>query len=169
MRAPATSITAGMHSSAARGLGVCLPLVILLLAGCGGSGDPSATGADRDGGRYEATPIDRDEFERFAGIELPDELSDLQAAKQPGPLDDSATARFVISREDVDKLRSILSEPLEEGYRAIPDTPSLGFQTGEIKRFLGASDVVAGVGRSVLVDVDDSDKAVVYVLAGTVG
>jgi hypothetical protein len=164
----AASITAAMRFSAARGLNFCLLLAVLLLGGCGGSDDPGAT-AGRDGGRYKATPIDREEFERFAGMDLPDELSDLQAARQPGPLDDSVTARFAIPRENVDKLRSILSEPLEEGYRAIPDTPGLNLQTGKIKRLLGASDVVGGVGRSVVVDVDDPDRAVVYVLAGTVG
>lgn len=146
-----------------------LVLVLALLAGCGGSDDRGQDRGNGDEARGATMPIGLAAAERFAGIELPSRLSDLQARKEVGPQDDSIALRFTIARDELTGLRSILTEPLEEGFLTVTDRPSLGWKVEDSKRFLGASDMVGGVGRQVLVDLDEPDRPVVYIVAGTAG
>lgn len=152
------------------------PLAILalgmlaLLAGCGGSAGPAREDASRGARQsYEPVPITGVRAADYAGIELPPGASEVQATMFPGPLDDSIALRFTIPRSQLDALRSILSEPLEEGYRTVPDRPNLGWETEDSDRVLGASDIVNGIGRDVLVDLDLPGRPVVYLTAGSVG
>jgi hypothetical protein len=152
-------------------LGVLVLLgLTVLFSGCGGSEGSGGEG-DTDSQTRGATTmtIDREEAERFAGIELPAQLSDLQARRVVGPMDESITMRFTVPPEEVDGLRSILTEPLEEGRRKVPDMPELGWEIEDSERFLGASDILDGIGRRVLVDLDVPGRPVVYITAGTAG
>jgi hypothetical protein len=133
------------------------------LAGCGDDA------GDRAGSpRSELQTISPAELERNAGVELPSGLSDFRAQKEVGALDDSISASFTIPRDALDSMRSILSEPLEEGFQAISDRPSLGWEVEDSGRFLGGGDIVKGVGRNVLVDLDVPGRPAVYLVAGTV-
>lgn len=147
----------------------CALLLALVVAGCGSSDERGGDRATDGETRASTQSIDRAEVERFAGIELPARIDDLQASKVPGPLDTSITARFTIPPEALAGLRSLISEPLEEGYRTVGDRPKLGWKVEDSKRFLGASDIVKGVGRNVLVDLDQPSRPVVYLVASTVG
>jgi hypothetical protein len=134
-----------------------------LLIGCADDAGERTRGLGTD-----TVEIDRAEVERYAGVELPSGLSGFQAQKSVGGMDDSISATFTIPRDAVDSMRSILTEPLEEGFRTIGDEPSLGWKIQDSKRFLGASDFVNGVGRDVLVDLDVPGRPTVYLTAGTI-
>lgn len=148
-------------------LAVCLVL-IAVLAGCGGSDDPGRSDGPAGGERYEPEPITPAQAERFAEVELPPGADEVEATGLPGPMDDSVAISFTVARSEVDELRSILTEPLEEGRLTVPDSAELGWEIEDSERYLGASDLVDGVGRRVLVDLDVSGRPVVYLLAGTV-
>lgn len=143
---------------------------LVVFAGCERSAEPVRDDGSRGATRsYEPRPITAAQAARYARVELPPGASDGQATVFPGPLDDSIALRFTIPRSQLDAMRSILSEPLEEGYRTVPDRPDLGWETEGSDRVLGASDIVDGIGRDVLVDLDVSGRPVVYLTAGSVG
>jgi hypothetical protein len=129
----------------------------LVLAACGGSGDDRLTSGQ------EAS---RAKIESFAHVQLPSSARDIQATSRRG-IDESLHAKFVIDRGDVNALvdGAKFTPAPAKGYRAYPFS-EIGWHLDRIKNTLGGKDdTTAGLGRTLVIDLDKPDVATVYLVA----
>lgn len=140
--------------------------LVLFLAGCGEDGE---RGSDRVSGSGGERPS-RTRIEQFAKIELPPEAKILDA-REDGLTDTSVSVRFTVDRDGLE--RFVEERRVHQAARA--RLPTLrgqlrqrpGWRVERHRRVLGHDEVVGDLGRKVLVSLDDPDRPVVYLIAGT--
>ena len=147
--------------------------LLLALAGCGGSDDPPPrpTGGDlRDLDRESADTASRAQIERFAKVRIPASATNLRSFSRDG-LDTQLLVSFRLPAKDLPAfVRSgTFRGQLTEGDRAIaPNVGSeLGWQLDDAKNVEGLSDVQAGLGRNLVVVLDDPQRPMVHLEAAT--
>lgn len=146
-------------------------LLAALAAGACGQSSPPEPAPGRSEERTELPPRPSVvEAERFARIDVPRSATDVEAVSG-GAMDEVLRMRFTIPRADLATFvrGSRFTERLEEGYRPFLDgeVAETGWKTERIERLRGVSEIVDGLGRRVLVDLDDPERATVYVVAGS--
>lgn len=157
----------------ARAAAIALAIALLLVAaGCGGgSDDPPArtTGGDLDGlERRSVDAATRAQIERFAKVRIPASATNLRSASRAA-MDTQLLVSFRLPREDLAEfVRSgNFRGELNEGDRAIASSvgSELGWRLQEAERVAGLSDVRSGLGRNLVVVLDDPRRPVVHLEA----
>lgn len=146
------------HSRAIRVLAVSL--AVMLLGACGSGVDNAAA---------DLTPEEQVELvEEFVGVTLPDSTAELEVSHWVG-IDEAVAARFSLDRNDLDPFLASgdFEAPPRAGVRTVFVGEQLGWQLDNIEHMLGHEELVDSFSRQLLIDVDDPQRPVVYVLAST--
>jgi hypothetical protein len=131
-------------------------ILALALAACGGEAKRT-TSPDESAMRAKV--------ESFSHIQLPASTRDL-TAENPSGIDESVIARFVIDRDDVDKLvdSARFDPPLQKDYQPYPNTEH-GWHLDRIRDLLGGQEDKNGFHRELVIDLDKPEVATVYLIA----
>ncbi len=131
-------------------------ILALALAACGGEAKRTTT-PDESALRAKV--------ESFSHIALPASTRDF-SAENPSGIDESVIARFVIDRDDVDKLvdSAKFDPPLRKDYQPYANTEH-GWHLDRIHNLLGGQELKDGVSRELVIDLDKPGVATVYLIA----
>ena len=171
----ATAAAATRGARVARAAATALVIGLLLARGRlrGGTDEPAArtTGGDLRG--LDHRSIDtatRAQIERFAMVRIPASATNLRSSSRDG-MDTQLLVSFRLPREDLAEfVRSgSFRGELTEGDRAIASSvgSELGWRLGEAERITGLSDARSGLGRNLVVVLDDPRRPVVHLQAAT--
>ncbi|MDP8908970.1 MAG: hypothetical protein M3N47_07605 [Chloroflexota bacterium] len=160
-----------MARAAATALAIGL---LLAAAGCGGGSDePAARTTGDDLGGLDRRSVDtatRAQIERFAMVRIPASATNLRSSWRDA-MDTQLLVSFRLPREDLAEfVRSgNFRGKLTEGDRAIASSvgSELGWRLGEAERVAGLSDTRSGLGRNLVVVLDDPRRPVVHLQAAT--
>lgn len=148
-------------------------IVVLVAAGCGaGNDDPSRTDA-RDLRDLERTGVDmlsEAQIERFARVRIPPSATNLRSLSRSA-MDTQLLVSFRLPREALAEFVASgnFRGELTEGDRAIGSTvgEQLGWRLGGAKRIEGLADVGDGLGRNLVVVLDDPQRPAVHLEVAT--
>jgi hypothetical protein len=131
-------------------------ILALALAACGGEAKRTTT-PDESALRAKV--------ESFSHIQLPASTRELTAAN-PSGIDESVFARFVIDRDDVDKLvdSAKFDPPLQKDYEPYANNEH-GWHLDRIHNLLGGQELKNGFSRELVIDLDKPGVATVYLIA----
>lgn len=147
--------------------------LLLAAAGCGGSEDPNPRKPARDLSNTERKGIDtatKAQIERFAKVVIPASATNLHSLSRSA-LDSQLLVSFRLPAADLDAfVRSgSFRRTLTDGDRAIGASTGseLGWHVDRAKRVKGLADVRPGLGRNLVVVLDEPRQPVVYLEAAT--
>lgn len=148
-----------MHQSCAIRV-IALGAALSLVGACGSRVDNSAAGLTSE----EQVEL----VEEFVGVTLPHSTADLEVYQWVG-IDEAVAARFLLDPNDLGAFLASgdFEAPPREGVRPIFAGEQLGWQLDDIEHMLGHDEVVDSFSRQLLIDVDDPQRPVVYLLAST--
>jgi hypothetical protein len=131
-------------------------ILALALAACGGEAKRTTT-PDENALRAKVAS--------FSHIALPASARDF-SGENPAGIDESVIARFVIDRDDVDKLvdSANFEPPLQKDYQPYANTEH-GWHLDRIHNLLGGQELKDGFSRELVIDLDKPDVATVYLIA----
>jgi hypothetical protein len=145
----------------------------LVFAGCGSSDDPkprSPAGDLRDLEQQTVDTATKAQLERFAEVRIPASATNLRSFSRSA-LDTQVLMSFRIPRADLDAfVRSgNFQGTLRDDYRAITTSAGegIGWDLDKAKHVQGLADVKSGLGRNLLVVLDDPQRPAVYLEAAT--
>jgi len=143
----------------------------LALAGCGGSDDPKPRTPAGDLRDLEHTTKDeatKAQLERFARVRIPASATNLRSYSRSA-MDTQVLVSFEIPRADLDAFVASgnFRRTLTDNDRAIGSTVGgeIGWHLDKAKRVMGLGEVMSGLGRNLVVVLDDPRLAAVYLEA----
>jgi len=156
--------------------GTLVIALVFALSGCGsGSDDPkprAAGGGDlRDIEKSTVDKATRAQIERFAKIRIPASATKLRSASRSA-MDTQLLVSFVLPRKDLAAfVRSgHFGGELRDGDRAIASSvgSEIGWRLKDAKRVEGLAEIVHGLGRNLVVVLDDPQRPLVHLEAMTI-
>jgi hypothetical protein len=174
----AAAATRGAHVASARTARAVVAVLsiglLLVVAGCGGDGNdptPRAPAGDlRDLEHETLNKATKAQIERFAEIRIPASATNLRSSSRSA-MDTQVLVSFRLPRKDLDAfVRSgNFRSTLVENNRAIVSGTGakLGWQLEKAKRITGLRDVKPGLGRNLLIVLDESQRPAIYLEAAS--